>query len=500
MIRRRPGIIFITGMWVIVILCAIVLIFARSMRTEVAASSNRFSVQQANAVELGAEQYVLAAVDGCKGDAVTVLATPAEQIPIGNGYFWILQTYADNDYTYAFGITDESSKVNLNFSDAISSNNIHPSLTALPGLNGSQDVADSIVLWASGLSASKLTSGQGADTNYYQSLQRPYTLKGTAFESVEELFLVSRQDVTDQLMYGSDLDHNGMLDDNEQKVAGSLTTAFNAASDTTRGIFPFITVWGKESNPPKNPATDVTRVNVITVIPGSQLATIKAKLMPVLADLSLTTQNSIIQKAKSPLVPGLFKNVLDFAGRTGIKPEDFTTVAPNLKWTDQPTLNGLINVNTASQQVLATLPSVNADIAASLVMAREDWLNSGGVSGGSGASPAGHSTSYGWLLNTQGTTPLLTLTQKQRIGQLITAHSYFYSADIVAVSGEGRGFKRVRIVVNATNSPPVIIYRKDLTKLGWPLSPDILTALRKGQPMPAASGYGTGGANGLGQF
>src|SRR5665213_2413403 len=153
--RRRPGIIFITAMWVIVILSALVLIFARSMRTEVAASSNRFSVQQADAVELGAEQYVLAAVDGSNGDAVTVLQTQAEQVPIGNGFFWILQTYPDNDYTYAFGITDESSKVNINFA---SSTVAGVSLANLPGMP--QDVADSIVLWRGGTAAS--TTGQGA--------------------------------------------------------------------------------------------------------------------------------------------------------------------------------------------------------------------------------------------------------------------------------------------------------------------------------------------------
>ena len=121
--KDRRGIIFITTRWVVVILTALVLIFARSMRTEVAASSNRFSAQQADAIELGAEQFVIAAVDQSNGDAATVLQTKTEQIPVGpagqpSGYFWILQTYPDNDYTYAFGITDESSKVNINFANA----------------------------------------------------------------------------------------------------------------------------------------------------------------------------------------------------------------------------------------------------------------------------------------------------------------------------------------------------------------------------------------------
>jgi hypothetical protein len=66
--------------------------------------------------------------------------------------------------------------------------------------------------------------------------------------------------------------------------------------------------------------------------------------------------------------------------------------------------------------------------------------------------------------------------------------SYQYSADIVAVSGDGRAFKRVRIVVDAsptsttstTAPPPHIIYRRDLTGYGWPLDPQIRQQLRAG--------------------
>jgi len=34
--------------------------------------------------------------------------------------------------------------------------------------------------------------------------------------------------------------------------------------------------------------------------------------------------------------------------------------------------------------------------------------------------------------------------------------------------------------VDATESPPRVVYRQDLTHLGWPLSPDIVSLLRSG--------------------
>ena len=95
---------------------------------------------------------------------------------------------------------------------------------------------------------------------------------------------------------------------------------------------------------------------------------------------------------------------------------------------------------------------------------------------------------------------VLTPAKAAAVGSLVTGRSFFFSADIVAVSGTGRTFKRARIVVDARVSPPVIVYRKDLSYLGWPLDPAILTSLKKNQALPPPSGYGTGGANGLSQI
>jgi len=69
------------------------------------------------------------------------------------------------------------------------------------------------------------------------------------------------------------------------------------------------------------------------------------------------------------------------------------------------------------------------------------------------------------------------------IGSLITSRAYQFSADIVSVSGDGRAFRRCRIVVDARQSPPRVVYRRDLTSLGWPLDPMILDALRAGMGM-----------------
>jgi type II secretory pathway component PulK len=481
--RRRSGMIFVMAMWTILILCAIALIFAREMRVEVTASANRVAAGQATTIELGAEQYVLAAVDGSNGDAVSVLQTPAEQIyvpgtvdkqgnPSGDGYFWILQYYPDDDVTPAFGITDETSKLNLNVATSTA-------LAQLPQMT--QDIADSIVVWRSG--ATTGTSGQGADSSVYQGLPRPYSAKAAPFESVDELYLI--RNVTDTLLYSYDLDRNGVLDQNEQSVGG-LASAFNSANGSGRGIFPFVSVWGKEPNtdPDGNP-----RVNISQLTSPTQLRTLLTKYLPG------ARGTQILERA---MMTRNFKSIFDFATKTGMKQSELELVADYLTTSTAKTLPGLINVNTAPVQVLMCLPGIEESDAEQIVAQRgqnaSDGIGAGGTTTG-GSSASGANTDYTWILNA-----LNPPTKAAALGSLITGRSFFFSADIVAVSGNGRSFKRARIVVDARSSPPVIVYRKDLSYLGWPLDPAILAHLKNptvNGPLPGPSGYGTGGANGL---
>lgn len=67
-----------------------------------------------------------------------------------------------------------------------------------------------------------------------------------------------------------------------------------------------------------------------------------------------------------------------------------------------------------------------------------------------------------------------------KVGDYITYTAKQFSADIVAVSGDGRAFRRCRIVIDSRSSPPRIMYRRELTDLGWPMDREILDSLRQG--------------------
>jgi type II secretory pathway component PulK len=358
---RHRGVIFITALGIIVILTGLALVFAQSMRTEALASANRRSEAEADAIEQGAEQWVLAQSEAYQTDAMTITQVPAEAIQVGSGYFWILTPDPDSDQDYLYGITDEASKLNINSATS-------EQLLSLP-TDMTQEVADAITDWRN---LAGLATSDGAESDYYESLTEPYECKNAPYETLEELLLV--KGMTPQFLWGYDMNRDGVIDDAERQAAGSTAgySGGNSGIDD-RGIFNYLTCY-------------------------------------------------------TPL----------------------TTTAGGA-----PTAR--ININTASEPVLIALGISDSD-AEDLIDEREgnDYTNTS------------------WATST-------VAKYGTAVTGLLTGTSHQYSADIVAVSGDGRAFKRVRIVVDVTTLPAKIVYRKDLTSLGWPLPQEINQDLRSGK-------------------
>ena len=464
MFRQRRGAILIAAMWIMIILVALVLVLARSMRVEAISTGNRQSLLEADAVERGAEQYVLWQVDGAKGDALSVTSIDTEAMPVGNGYFWIISPDPTSDQNYNFGITDEASKLNLNTATSLMLQNL-PAMTS--------DVADAIVDWAD---ADDTPGQNGAESDYYQNLQFPYVAKNLPLESVEELLLV--KGMNKGLLFGYDLNRNGFLEADESQ-SGGLASAVNSGSSDSRGLFNYVTAWSVEPNTTIDgqPRTSVNGTNTAplqkalsTVLPAARVTEILAKLAPLYNPPAATGGKG---KTKKPVAPAVatFTNMGVFYLASGMTPAEFGKVADLLTASTAKTLTGLVNVNTAPAQVFACLPGLDQNDANTLVSARQ----------------SADTTSIAWVL-----TALQPQTKALAVAGMLSTRSYIYSADIVGVSGDGRSFKRVRVVVNAQASPAKIIYRRDLTSLGWPLDPRIHDDLRGGHFAPPVQGTNSG--------
>jgi type II secretory pathway component PulK len=123
---------------------------------------------------------------------------------------------------------------------------------------------------------------------------------------------------------------------------------------------------------------------------------------------------------------------------------------------------GRVNVNTAPREVLMTLIpfGIQENDVDNLISYRS-----------ANVDPSATDTS--WVRQVVGN-------RGDRFNDRICGQSQRYSADILAVSGNGRAFRRVRIVIDSTQTPPAIIYRRDMTDRGWPMDQEILTSLRNG--------------------
>lgn len=436
--QRHRGVIFITALGVIVVLSGLVLVFAQSMRTEAIASANRMSYIQADAVEQGAEKWVLAQVEANRGDAVTITQVPAEGIQVGNGYFWILRPNPDSDQQYSFGIADESAKLNINRGG-------EERLLGLP--NMTQDVADSIINWRG-----SQQMPNGADSSYYDSLPVPYDLKGAPFETVEELMLI--KDMTPEMLYGFDLNRNGVIEPAEAAASNGSAMFGNTSTTDTRGIFNYVTIYSVDPNTTND---GQRRVN----INGNGLRNALTQLLGQQKASQYMSAAGFGGRGRAPQ----YNNIGDFYTASGMarNTADIKLVADHLTTTrPRSSITGLINVATAPKQVLMTIPGLQESDADSIIGAR------------SGAD----TSTYAWLFDA-------IPSRAASIVNLVASRSYQYSADIVAVSGDGRSFKRVRIVVDDKTPPAQILYRRELTSLGWPLPADLRTSLRAGHGVPA---------------
>jgi type II secretory pathway component PulK len=167
------------------------------------------------------------------------------------------------------------------------------------------------------------------------------------------------------------------------------------------------------------------------------------------------------------------KSILEFALKSGITPEDLAIIEPFLLNSSNSV--GLLNVNTATATTLACLPGIGNDGVMGLGSANAQTILQYRQN-----NPQYLDSCY-WMigaLNSLGSANVTNLVQQ--VGPYITSHSWQYSADIVAVGHNGRGYRRVKFVYDCSSGVPLIVFRQDLTYLGWALGKKIHDQLLAG--------------------
>lgn len=137
-----------------------------------------------------------------------------------------------NSSSSRYGVSDEGGKINLNSMMKVdpSGDTLYNALLKLP--NMTEEIAAAIVDW---IDADTTPRENGAESDAYSGNMPSYRCKNGPLDSLDELLLV--RGVTRDLLYGSDLNRNGVHDPEEA-----------ARGEYSRGWSAFLTVHSHEPN------------------------------------------------------------------------------------------------------------------------------------------------------------------------------------------------------------------------------------------------------------
>lgn len=147
-----------------------------------------------------------------------------------------------------YGLENESAKLNVNtlLAPGAEGEAINR-LLALPGMT--QEIAEAILDWLDPDDAARLN---GAESDYYSSLEPGYAPRNGPIADLDELLLI--RGVTPELLYGLDQNRNFFIDPNEHP-RGVLLEVDNADGSMNRGWSAYLTVWSVENTAPPEDST-----------------------------------------------------------------------------------------------------------------------------------------------------------------------------------------------------------------------------------------------------
>ena len=448
------GSVLIIVLWIAFGLVALALYFANSMNFEMRAADNRVSSQSAEQAIEGAVRYLTyilttQANDGSNGVMPDLTSYVYRAVPVGDAHFWLIgrdTNLPTGPGNMSFGLVDEASKLHLNFATS-------NQLIWLPRMT--VDLTTAILDWRD-------TNGTGPTVAYYAMQQPPYLCKCDPFETVDELRMVYGSGM--DILVGEDVNRNGILDPDENDE--------NQNNMVDPGILEYSTVYTREPNTNSDGSLKINISNLTSS--ATQLSAMlstnfsSTRADQILTALGVTMGGGSTGRPGAPrggggggagtIVAPSYQSPLAFYARSGMTSTEFAQIATNLTTSTNSIIEGRVNVNTASEAVLTCL--LGGDDAAAQQLVNYRLSNPTAL------------TSIAWIIDALGQSYPDAL-QALEAGDYITTQTYQFTADVAALGPFGRGYRRVKYVFDTSSGTPQIIYRQDLTHLGWALGKEV---------------------------
>ena len=375
-IPHRPnGFALIAVMWVVLLAGLMLLGLHKAVRANLATARNELASVQAHwLARAGIEQAIAVLQDDLTGtddmsDYWYSDPDYFQQVEMLGGWFSVTAgpNPLEDPRTVRYGVIDHTARLNLNVADA-------DQFRALLELEPWQ--VDSILDWRDSNSE---TRPSGAEALYYANLKYHYLIRNGPFHTIDELRLVRG---IDQLFFAAeDTNFNGVLDVNEDDADASYPNDDNDGQ-LTQGLAGLTTIYAYERN---RTAADASRVNVNTADKDTLVS--QFNFTDALAKAITEYNSNKKTKSKQSKRFTTLMDLLKVKAKQNAKKEsddEGKVKEITVKWladnldeltlTDDERLPGRINVNTASSQVLMTLPKMTPATAETIILRQTSGL------------------------------------------------------------------------------------------------------------------------------
>ncbi len=399
---------------------------------------------------------------------------------------WYFTVYSASDSFTAeirYGLTDESAKMNVYHTDPAWLASL-PHLTAelvqalLPGSEASAGDAatNSVDAFDRTSAAGDSSRTNDATTDALTSPAASPTVATPARPtgpagSLEELFAIAGLDP--QLLYGEDANLNLRLDPNEDD-GDAQWPPDDGNGQLDLGLQADLTLVSYDRN---EDAEGKPRLNLASASADDLAQSGLPQIARDYLDAMKRAGQTLAQPADLLEAEGDFK---DKSGkpvhlRSGIDRENLATLLDRCTTTNATQLAGLLNVNTASREVLAAIPAVGEALADSIIATRQ------GLSADEARTPA-------WLYRRG----LVSADEFKKLAPLLTTRSLQFSFRCVGYAVPSGRCRVLSVVVDLAARPARILAIHDLTRFGFPVPLEVLQNGDAGASMPAMARGGGG--------
>lgn len=405
------------------------------------------------------------------------------------GNFSVLAAALDaegNPSGVRFGLENESGRINVNAlplieaqAAALGMENLgRDMLMAVPGMT--EEIADAILDW---IDTDDEPREFGAEAEHYSGLDPPYAPKNGPLETVEELLLV--RDVTPELLFGVDVNRNGLIDASE----GGEAAGTDGEGISLLGWAGYLTLYSQENNVNSKgePRIDLNVDDLQALSDALSLVFPDDWVVFILAyrQAGAYSGSEEGQKTTGEIdfdLPGdtKFNQVLDLIGKKvevkfkgstesvvlkspfdedlGAMIAYMPTLMDNATVVGGGTIPGRININHAPRDILLGIPGLTEEIVTKII--EERTVDPAAEDSAAADNPGRkHET---WLL-TEG---VVTLDEMRTLMPFLCVKGDVYRAQVVGYYENGRASSRVEVVLDATKTPPRILLWRDLSHLG----------------------------------